>query len=144
MGTFTTLVFGKPHLQHFSAAELFPLQASPCPEALQQPLPRGNNLVQAQFEKLQPSLHLCPFSWDSVTRHVRHPVPTQSQGKHFCLNHLQLFKATLLWVVLEEPRLLWFPFWAEQQLPAVAVICPNVYFHMISLFQKGMRILPQL
>lgn len=76
------------------------LQPSPFPESLQ--LSWGNNSVQAESWKLQSSCEMHPLSWDTLTGHVRQPALSQRKGNHFCLHHLQLFRATLLWSALEE------------------------------------------
>lgn len=117
---------------------LFPLQASLSPESWQQPLSWGKNPIQAELEKLHPNLEPCPFSWDSVTGHVKQPVVTQSKGKHFYLNNLRLFKATLLWFALEEPRHAYDSLYEESSSSQLwlwsAPMCIFIWFHF---FRKG-------
>lgn len=138
VGAFKILVFGKSHLQHFSAAEPLSSPALPFPWDPALALFWGNDLVQAEFENLQPNLQLCPFSWDSVTGHGRQPALTQSKGKHFYLNHLQLFKATLLWFALEEPRQVYDSLYEESSSSQLwlwsAPVCIFTWFH---IFREG-------
>lgn len=122
---------------------LFVLQASHFPVSLQQPL--GVTNLLRQFGKLLSSCEIHPFSPDTLTGHVKQLVLSQRKGKHFCLNHLQLFKATLLWFALEEPRHAYdFPYEESSNSWLRLLSAQICIFHMILLLGRRMLILPRL